>query len=68
VGFAINELGLYLDTHPEDGEALQQRNSYARMYKDAMQTYEQQNGPLSQNAVMDSKYGWLKSPWPWEAK
>lgn len=66
--FAIAELGLYLDTHPDDMEALQLHNSYVKMYKEATRNYEQQYGPLTQATVMEGKYSWLKNPWPWDVK
>ena len=66
--FAMAELGLYLDTHPEDGEALRQRNAYVKMYKEAQKNYERQYGPITQATVMDGRYTWLHAPWPWEVK
>ena len=32
LGFAVNELALYLDTHPEDKEALELYRTYQKMY------------------------------------
>lgn len=66
LGFAIGELGLYLDTHPDDREALELHNSYVRMYQEAVQKFEAQYGPIRQATVMEDKYTWLKNPWPWE--
>lgn len=66
MNFAIGELGLYLDTHPNDMEALQLHNSYVKMYKEAVRRYEQQYGPLTQASLMEGKYTWLNNPWPWD--
>lgn len=66
--FAINELGLYLDTHSDDMEALQLYTNYVTLAKEGRQRYEATYGPLQQTAVsLDSGYTWLDDPWPWDA-
>ena len=65
--FAISELGLYLDTHPSDMEALELFNQYVEQYGEAMQNYEQKHGALNQMAAgMHGRYDWLDGPWPWD--
>lgn len=65
--FAVSELGLYLDTHPTDQDALDLFNQYAELYEDALQKYEQEKGPLMQmRAGSSGLYQWVKGPWPWE--
>lgn len=67
LSFAIVELGMYLDTHPEDEKSLALFRQYVELYEDGMRRYEAQYGPLVQrNAGMDGNYNWLQSPWPWE--
>ena len=67
VGFAINELGLYLDTHRNDAEAIDLFNRYAEMYEELVQQYQQNGGSLTQiESAMSGKYDWLREPWPWE--
>ena len=67
LNFAVSELGLYLDTHPTDQEALDLFNQYAEMYEDALQKYEQEKGSLMQmRAGINGSYQWVKGPWPWE--
>lgn len=68
MSFAVTELGLYLDTHHEDAEALQLYNSYVRLLKSAVETYEKNIGPITQATVMEGKYAWIQDPWPWEVK
>ncbi len=68
LGFALQELGLYLDTHPDDREALTLRNNFVRMLQDATAAYEKTNGPITQNTVMTDKYSWIQNPWPWEVR
>ena len=65
--FAIQELGLYLDTHPNDMEALDLFNEYVEQYSAAMQQYEQKHGPMNQMAAgLNGRYEWTDGPWPWE--
>ena len=67
LNFATSELGLYLDTHPGDQDALDLFNQYVEMYEEAMQKYEQMHGPTFQmNAGIGGKYQWVDGPWPWE--
>ena len=67
--FAINELGLYLDTHREDQEALQLYTNYVTLAKEGRQRYEAAYGPLQQTSVtLSGGYTWLDDPWPWDAK
>ena len=67
LSFAISELGLYLDTHPTDQDAIELFNQYTEMYEDAMQKYEQEHGPLTQmQAGASGTYTWVKGPWPWD--
>ena len=63
--FAIIELGLYLDTHPEDRRALCLHNTYAREVKDLKDKYQKVYGPLTMDYPCN-KWRWLEAPWPWE--
>lgn len=65
--FAVKELNLYLDTHPEDQEALSLYASYIKLAKEGRETYLAQYGPLnSEDLTLSDGYTWLKGPWPWE--
>ena len=67
LGFAVQELALYLDTHRDDKEALELYRAYQQMYKECRMQYEQKFGPLTHKTVDDCKeYRWLDDPWPWE--
>lgn len=63
--FAIIELGLYLDTHPDDEKAICLHNEYARRYRELSNQYQKVYGPLT---IMFpcKKWRWLEEPWPWE--
>lgn len=67
MGFALQELALYLDTHPEDKEALALYRAYQKMVSKSMMAYSEKCGPLNHKTpVEDQTYTWLNDPWPWE--
>ncbi len=67
LAFALQELGLYLDTHREDREAAELFAQYAGLYRQQMEAYQAQYGPICQkDAVMNGTYLWTGGPWPWE--
>lgn len=64
--FVVLELGLYLDTHPDDTEAFSLFRQYAAMERAAKTAYESKFGPLLQsNTDSCNSYRWLEGPWPW---
>ena len=63
--FSINELALYLDTHPEDEKALCLHRKYCKQAKDLKDKYQKVYGPLTINYPCN-KWRWLEMPWPWE--
>jgi spore coat protein JB len=63
--FAIQELALYLDTHPDDEKALCLHNKYCKEYKELTDKYQKVYGPLTINYPCN-KWRWLEEPWPWE--
>lgn len=67
LGFAIQELALYLDTHRDDREALEMYRQYQHIYHEAMMEYSKNQGPMS-HGIQDHMqgYAWLDDPWPWE--
>ena len=67
LAFAVQELALYLDTHPEDTEALELYRQYQELYRKCSDTYQQEIRPLNHaTPVEDGSYAWLDDPWPWE--
>ena len=67
MGFALQELALYLDTHRDDTEALELYRRYQQMYREMATEYAKQQGPLNHyDPDDDSTYRWLSDPWPWE--
>ena len=65
--FGIQELVLFLDTHPDDAEVTELLQSYIELWKKGVAIYEEKCGPLlHSHAVRDGKFRWLQEPWPWE--
>lgn len=65
--FVLAELGLYLDTHPDDQEAFQLFRQYSKLAEEGQRRYEAAYGPLTRrSAAQPDRYTWLNSPWPWE--
>ena len=63
--FAVIELGLYLNTHPDDEKALCLHNAYTKKLKELKDKYQKVYGPLSIYYPCN-KWRWLEEPWPWE--
>jgi spore coat protein JB len=66
--FVLVELTLYLDTHPDDGQAISQYNQFAQYSRQLKRAFESQFGPLQQGSLNSSQtvWEWSKSPWPWQ--
>lgn len=66
--FALTELNLYLDAHPNDKEILDLYNKYLTIEKQMTDKYESMYGPLSldSNYLGKNTWKWNNSPWPWE--
>jgi spore coat protein JB len=66
--FVLVELTLYLDTHPEDMQAIEQFNRTAVQRQQLACEFEQRYGPLLQFGLSLSRYpwDWAQSPWPWQ--
>lgn len=65
--FACVELGLYLDTHPEDLDAQNDYNSYAAALQRMCAEYTENYGPLENfgNSTHDAG-SWVYQKWPWQ--
>ncbi|MDP4090666.1 MAG: spore coat protein CotJB [Bacillota bacterium] len=68
VDFMIEDLQLYLDTHPMDREAIVKRNSYVMQSKMLKETYNRLYGMLSENDLSPFPWNWIEEPWPWECE
>ena len=69
VSFAVDDLLLYLDTHPSDGEAFALFQKYTAMEQEARAAYAADNGPMMRSETAACKtYTWPKDPWPWNVE
>lgn len=67
LSFAMDELRLFLDTHPDCREALIRMNELQKQRCDAVAAWEAQCGPLSSYGNMDcDEWKWVQGPWPWQ--
>ena len=67
LGFAVQELALYLDTHRDDREALELYRSYQQLYEKILEEYRKNHGPLNHMSPSNAEhFDWLDDPWPWE--
>ncbi len=67
--FALIELNLYLDTHPDDEAALSTFNKLSTRYAEVRRAYEEQVGPLvnyGHSGPVREPWRWIEEPWPWE--
>lgn len=65
--FAMDDAGLFLDTHPDNVSGLNYYNKYKAMFEEAKKEYESKYGPLMMADNMNGTcWDWVKDPWPWE--
>lgn len=64
--FAMDDILLFLDTHPHDQNAMQYYRNAVAMRKNAMDAYERQFGPLMVDSVTGNDWDWVTEKWPWE--
>ena len=67
MSFAINDLNLYLDLHPEDTKMLEKFNEYVERSCKYEMEYVKNYGPIEViDNTSNEKFLWIKNPWPWE--
>lgn len=65
--FAIIELALYLDTHPDSQCALQTYHDYHHTFLKAVDVYQKRFEPITIYGVDNDDYWtWVNQPWPWQ--
>ena len=64
--FALVDLNLYLDMHPEDLEAYQLFQNYVKEEKIVKKEFTEQYGPILFTNSNYKNYEWIKNPWPWD--
>lgn len=69
VSFAVNELTLFLDSHPDNEEARAYFEEKSAIRREALEEYARLYGPLTIDTANDSSsrsWEWVNQPWPWE--
>ena len=69
VGLTMDDLRIYLDTHPEDTFALERFNMAADDYPTLMEDYGEQFGPLTGTCSQygnDAGWLWGSTDFPWQ--
>lgn len=68
VDFVIIDMNLYLDTHPDDQDAIQYISHYIRLKNQLSKEYAAKFGPLTLSAADDyqTTWKWAQGPMPWE--
>ncbi len=65
--FALIELNLFLDTHPDDKKALAKFNEINPKREMAYKAYAEKYGTITATqANYDKSFHWTDGPWPWE--
>ena len=69
VSFAVVELTLFLDTHPDNEQAMACLKEHSETRNRALQEYAADYGPLTLDTASENcsrRWEWVMQPWPWE--
>ena len=70
VSFAVTEMALYLDTHPDDTDAHAYFKHFSEERNKAMALYSANYAPLTLDLMPDAdpcdQWSWASEPGPWE--
>lgn len=67
LSFAINDLNLYLDLHPEDTLTLERLKDLVEKAYEVESEYVKNYGQLEVTDITNlNKFEWINNPWPWE--
>ena len=69
VSFAVDEMILFLDTHPDNEEARAYFEEKSALRNEALEEYAKLYGPLTIDTANDTcsrSWEWVQQPWPWE--
>ena len=65
--FAAYDWNLYLDTHPNDRDAIAMFHKMADKADELRKEFESKFGPLTAREARNmERWNWLDDPWPWE--
>lgn len=63
--FALNDLSLYLDLHPDNRRIYELFREYSTKEKMLIQEYEEMYGPMELEDSNYDNYMWYMGAWPW---
>lgn len=69
VSFAVNDILLFLDTHPCDKEALAYFEKMSCRRNELLKEYARCFGPLTVDTAegtCEASWKWMEQPFPWE--
>lgn len=67
--FAVDDVKLFLDTHPEHPEALAFFREYSAIRNRSLEEYARLYGALTidtASASCNENWNWATDPWPWQ--
>ena len=64
--FAMWDLHLFLDTHPNNCEAAKKLEDYRTRTAALVKEFETKYGPINETPQNTSRWAWISNPWPWE--
>ncbi len=66
--FALTDLKLYLNSHPDDVESIALFNNIVKKRRVMIESYQCMYGPLIAEDYDCSKdaWDWVDEPWPWD--
>ncbi len=69
VSFVMDELRLYLDTHPKNKEALALFLENMKRRRELVSEYTAVYGPIDSDEINDDgTWSWINEPMPWKAE
>lgn len=66
VDFMLDDLQLYLDTHPHDTNAIAQYNEGVKKSRALTKQIERIYGPINEDSYSGAPWQWKDAPWPWQ--
>ncbi len=66
--FAVYDLHIYLDTHPNDTSASKALNEYMNKSDKLRAQFEEKFGPLTTSDKDGNRWSWIADPWPWDTQ
>lgn len=67
--FAVDDVKLFLDTHPDNQDALAYFREYITLRNRSLEEYSHFFGPLTigtATASCGDYWKWVNEPWPWQ--